>query len=601
MLNNLLKVTKNVISKCVKPVLESAKKAFQPQINNLKNSTLGKVAAKILPVVNSPTVKSGFSQVQKALALPKAVAPAKKEGSPTPQSSSNNQAKQLSASSNSPAPQEENVQLLEQYKGTESSLLEDIIRGAVKSDAGQMIFKVDLDSPAMKGFFAMLRTVTSPGFKNTGLKDPYEELKAGIKDKFNEAGNDVYNAHIPIASNFIGAFTNSSDYKQQGPLPLESEKTNHLLAILHYSMYANKAGGTLNHADALTTYQNMVSNANMASVIGANAGGALISGGAGLVDSIIETVLDPYEFQKNLFNLVVNSPVIIPNLFNEIGDYSKHYVYEASPQEKAKVKGRIIFELASLAVLSAIGKASKGAEATQGAQKTEAMVKNGSEASALVDEGGVSITKTEDVLAANRGVGEVVEEGVKKGSGNAGKTGEAIEGTGHARKNSLNIVKETDLFVDYVNESGTVIRVPKQTPQSIADSISKNLDSADIGVSTEAKVADFIKNNTDATITDFGNKIKSSNGNLLGDIDVATENSLIEVKASISSVKEKQLYKYIDSSKNTYINTGNKKAILYIGEPIDMANPNNVKLLERIKDMGVTVVNDINELKGLVK
>lgn len=434
MLNNLLKVTKNVISKCVKPVLESAKKAFQPQINNLKKSTLGKVAAKILPVVNSPTVKSGFSQVQKALALPKVVAPAKKESAPPPQISTNNQAKQLSASSNSPAPQEENVKLLEQYKGTESSLLEDIIRGAVKSDAGHIIFKGDLDSPAMQGFFAMLRTVTSPGFKNTGLKAPYEELKAVIKDKFNEVGNDVYNAHIPIASNFIGAFTNSSDYKQQGPLPLESEKTNHLLAILHYSMYADKAGGTLNHADALTTYQNMVSNTNMASVIGANAGGALISGGAGMVDSIIETVLDPYEFQKNLLNLVVNSPVIIPTLLKEIEDYSKHYVYEASPQEKARVKGRIVFELASLAVLSAIGKASKGAETSQGVQKTEEMVKNGSKASALVDEGGVSITKTEDVLAANRGVGEVVEEGAKKGTGNAGKTGEAIEGSGNAGK-----------------------------------------------------------------------------------------------------------------------------------------------------------------------
>lgn len=437
MLNNLLKVTKNVISKCVKPVLESAKKAFQPQINNLKKSTLGKVAAKILPVVNSPTVKSGFSQVQKALALPKVVAPAKKESAPPPQISTNNQAKQLSASSNSPAPQEENVKLLEQYKGTESSLLEDIIRGAVKSDAGHIIFKGDLDSPAMQGFFAMLRTVTSPGFKNTGLKAPYEELKAVIKDKFNEVGNDVYNAHIPIASNFIGAFTNSSDYKQQGPLPLESEKTNHLLAILHYSMYADKAGGTLNHADALTTYQNMVSNTNMASVIGANAGGALISGGAGMVDSIIETVLDPYEFQKNLLNLVVNSPVIIPTLLKEIEDYSKHYVYEASPQEKARVKGRIVFELASLAVLSAIGKASKGAETSQGVQKTEEMVKNGSKASALVDEGGVSITKTEDVLAANRGVGEVVEEGAKKGTGNAGKTGEAIEGAGVAGKSGL--------------------------------------------------------------------------------------------------------------------------------------------------------------------
>lgn len=453
MLNNLLKVTKNVISKCVKPVLESAKKAFQPQINNLKKSTLGKVAAKILPVVNSPTVKSGFSQVQKALALPKVVAPAKKESAPPPQISTNNQAKQLSASSNSPASQEENVKLLEQYKGTESSLLEDIIRGAVKSDAGHIIFKGDLDSPAMQGFFAMLRTVTSPGFKNTGLKAPYEELKAVIKDKFNEVGNDVYNAHIPIASNFIGAFTNSSDYKQQGPLPLESEKTNHLLAILHYSMYADKAGGTLNHADALTTYQNMVSNTNMASVIGANAGGALISGGAGMVDSIIETVLDPYEFQKNLLNLVVNSPVIIPTLLKEIEDYSKHYVYEASPQEKARVKGRIVFELASLAVLSAIGKASKGAETSQGVQKTEEMVKNGSKASALVDEGGVSITKTEDVLAANRGVGEVVEEGAKKGTGNAGKTGEAIEGSGNAGKVGEAIegasINDSTIITDY--------------------------------------------------------------------------------------------------------------------------------------------------------
>lgn len=156
-----------------------------------------------------------------------------------------------------------------------------------------------------------------------------------------------------------------------------------------------------------------------------------------------------------------------------------------------------------------------------------------------------------------------------------------IEGAAEAGRNSLNIVKETDTFVDYVNESGTVIRVPKQTSESIADSISKSLKSPDIGVSTEAKVADFINKNTDATITDFGNKIKSSSGNVLGDIDVATENSLIEVKVSISSVKEKQLYKYIDSSKNTYINTGNKQVILYIDEPIDMTSANNVKLIEK--------------------
>ncbi|GLB24317.1 hypothetical protein LXJ15735_05580 [Lacrimispora xylanolytica] len=429
MLNNLLKVTKNVISKCVKPVLESAKKAFQPQINNLKNSTLGKVAAKILPVVNSPTVKSGISQVQKALALPKTVAPAKKEGAPPPQTSNNNQAKQLSASSNSPAPQQENVTLLEQYKGNEASK-SDIIRGEVKSGALRLFYDAGRETFLMPGILTVLRIISPPEYKNLNFKAPYELLKADIKDKFNQAGNDVYNAQIPIASNLVGAFTNSSDYKEHGPLPLESPKTNHMLAMMNYFMYGFNGGGILNHADVLTTYQNMESNTNMASVIGSNAGGALISGAAGMADSIIEAIIDPYEFQKNLSDLVINSPVIIPALLNEIGDYSKHYVYEATPQEKARVKGRIAFEIASYVVLSALGKASKGAEAAQGAQKTESMVKNGSEASALGKEGGVNITKTEDVLTANKGVNEVVEEGIKKGSSNAGKTGEAIEGAG---------------------------------------------------------------------------------------------------------------------------------------------------------------------------
>lgn len=442
MLNNLLKVTKNVISKCVNPVLESAKKAFQPQIKNLQNSTLGKAAAKLLPVVNSPAVKSGFSQVQKALALPKTVAPAKKEVASTPQSSSNNQAKQLSASSNSPAPQEENVKLLEEYKGNEASKLEDIIRGAVKSDAFRIAFNANLSMGAMPGFLKVLRVMTPPEYKSLNLKIPYELLKADIKAKFNQAGNDAYNAQVPIASNLIGAFTNSSDYKEHGPLPLETPEMNNMLAMMNYFMYGGRGGGILNQADVMSTYQNITNNTNMASVIGANAGGALIDGGAGMANSIIEIIIDPYEAEKNLFDLVIKSPVIIPALLDKAANYTKHYVTEATPQEKARVKGRIIFELASLAAFSAIGKAIKGAEAAQGAQKTEALAKTGSEVSALIDEGGVSITKTEDVLTANRGVGEVLEEGVKKGSGNAGKVGEAIEG---ASINDSTII--TDYYV----------------------------------------------------------------------------------------------------------------------------------------------------------
>ncbi len=171
---------------------------------------------------------------------------------------------------------------------------------------------------------------------------------------------------------------------------------------------------------------------------------------------------------------------------------------------------------------------------------------------------------------------------------------------GNVGGKTLDIVKETDRFIDYINESGTVVRIPKQDQSSIAESISRKLSSTDIGESTEAKVADYISKNTDAKITEFGNKVKTTNGSTLGDIDVATDNTLIEVKKSISSVKDGQLYKYIDSTNNMYLNAQNKKVILYIDEVIDLTNPNNVKLIEKIEGMGITVVNSIGQLKGVV-
>lgn len=49
-----------------------------------------------------------------------------------------------------------------------------------------------------------------------------------------------------------------------------------------------------------------------------------------------------------------------------------------------------------------------------------------------------------------------------------------------------------------------------------------------------------------------------------------------------------------------YLNAQNKKVILYIDEVIDLTNPNNVKLIEKIEGMGITVVNSIGQLKGVV-
>ncbi len=49
------------------------------------------------------------------------------------------------------------------------------------------------------------------------------------------------------------------------------------------------------------------------------------------------------------------------------------------------------------------------------------------------------------------------------------------------------------------------------------------------------------------------------------------------------------------------MNVENKSVILYIEDAIDYTNLSNVNKIEEIKGMGVTVVNSLDELKGVIK
>ena len=166
---------------------------------------------------------------------------------------------------------------------------------------------------------------------------------------------------------------------------------------------------------------------------------------------------------------------------------------------------------------------------------------------------------------------------------------------------TVTIVKETDMFIDYMNSAGEIIRITKQTGKSIDGSIASKLNSPNIGSKVEAKVADYIKNDMGIELTDFGNKVKNSTGQVIGDIDCATKDVLIEVKSSIASVKISQFIKYVDNSDAQYINVLSKKVILYIDEPLVELNSINTQKLNELKKMGVEIVNSINEMKGVVK
>ncbi|MCM1500693.1 MAG: hypothetical protein NC124_19700 [Clostridium sp.] len=163
------------------------------------------------------------------------------------------------------------------------------------------------------------------------------------------------------------------------------------------------------------------------------------------------------------------------------------------------------------------------------------------------------------------------------------------------------VIKETNNFTDYLNQAGNKIRIPNQTSKVISNSIASKLTSDNVGTALEARVADFINNNTDATIVDFTNEVKIVNGRTIGDIDIATQYQLIEVKSSISSVKMNQLYKYVDSSWSEFFNFNGREVILYIEEPIDRSVPSNIKTLKEIEELGIRVINGLEELEKVVK
>lgn len=50
-----------------------------------------------------------------------------------------------------------------------------------------------------------------------------------------------------------------------------------------------------------------------------------------------------------------------------------------------------------------------------------------------------------------------------------------------------------------------------------------------------------------------------------------------------------------------YINVAYKKVILYIDEPLIEINAINTQKIDKLKEMGVEIVNNLDELKGVLE
>lgn len=166
-----------------------------------------------------------------------------------------------------------------------------------------------------------------------------------------------------------------------------------------------------------------------------------------------------------------------------------------------------------------------------------------------------------------------------------------------------NIVKNGNK-IEYTNPSGKILKWTEQGANDIDNAITtaKNLDplnTNNIGRITEAKVADFIKQEG-KTVQGFGLTIKKADNSIVTDIDIITSNEIIEVKNSMAVWEKKpnQVTRFVNSSLEDFVNPHNKKAILYVEKPL--SDLDKAKILNTIPT-NVTLVNSLTELKTILK
>ena len=225
---------------------------------------------------------------------------------------------------------------------------------------------------------------------------------------------------------------------------------------------------------------------------------------------------------------------------------------------------------------------------------------------------GLELLREEEAELADKGLLDKVDELLEEKSGKLAEeetlSGEDVESAIEKAKNTAERdshpckkIEETDSYTDYENFFGKIVRIMKQSMSSIEKKVARDLKSTDIGKQMEAKVADYIMKNTDVTITNYSSDVISPGGKTLRDIDVATETQWIEVKTSVREVDPNQIKKYAVFSDQKYINVNNKEVILYIDEPLGELTKQQVDALKEVEEMGVTIVNGLEELGKVVK
>ena len=215
------------------------------------------------------------------------------------------------------------------------------------------------------------------------------------------------------------------------------------------------------------------------------------------------------------------------------------------------------------------------------------------------------INKTDDIAKEKPLSKENVKPEDKK------EVPKAIEGATAAGKPGTTFLSTNGSKTKYENNSKTVFEIVEQNSKNINNAIQSRLSNKkDIGKFLEGKVADYIMNNTNETIKKIGAKVKVLSGEKIkpekigadiGELDIMTDNYLIEVKRDVQNVKFSQMERYLDMNNDEYINVGDKKVILYIDSGLEGASVKELEAVEKSRELGAIIVTDLEELGRILR
>jgi hypothetical protein len=166
--------------------------------------------------------------------------------------------------------------------------------------------------------------------------------------------------------------------------------------------------------------------------------------------------------------------------------------------------------------------------------------------------------------------------------------------------NTLGTIVKVGNKIEYTNPAGKLLKWSEQSASDITNSISVAKNSTDVGRKLEGTVADFIKSEG-KIIEGFGMKVKDGIKNIdVTDIDILTSNEIIEIKRSVAAWETKidQVNRFVNSTLDDFVNPYNKKAILFIEQPLSALDKQ--KILNTIPN-NVALVNTLQELKVILK